>query len=105
MGRGQVRTLLAGNTGKVFHRMGEGSGRAATGDARGVADEEARSRKAREGICRKVILIPNSYFLLVSHRHRLRIGRHETAAVALAEDRHRHFEAVLLKLTCESGNR
>ena len=42
------------NTGKVFRRMGEGSGRAATGDARGVADEEARSRKAREGICRKV---------------------------------------------------
>ena len=54
MGRGQVRTLLAGNTGKVFRRMGEVSGGAATGDARGVADEEARSRKAREGICRKV---------------------------------------------------
>src|SRR5438045_118502 len=54
MGRGQVRALLAGNTGKVFRRMGEGCGRAATGDARGVADEEARSRKAREGICRKV---------------------------------------------------
>ena len=46
MGRGQVRTLLADNTGKVFRRMGEGCGRAATGDARGVADEEARSRKA-----------------------------------------------------------
>ena len=54
MGRGQVRILLADNTGKVFRRMGEGSGRAATGDTRGVADEEARSRKAREGICRKV---------------------------------------------------
>ena len=54
MGRGQVRTLLAGNTGKVFRRMGEGSSRAATGDARGVADDEARSRKAREGICREV---------------------------------------------------
>ena len=54
MGRGQVRTLLASDTGKVFRRMGEGSGRAATGDARGVADEEARSRKATEGICRKV---------------------------------------------------
>src|SRR6478672_2114310 len=37
-----------------FRRMGEGCGRAATGDARGVADEEARSRKASEGICRKV---------------------------------------------------
>src|SRR5213075_2595850 len=49
MGRGQVRTLLAGNTGKLFYRMGEGCGRSATGDARGVADEEARSRKAREG--------------------------------------------------------
>ena len=24
MGRGQVRALLAGNTGKVFRRMGEG---------------------------------------------------------------------------------
>ena len=34
--------------------MGEGSGRAATGDARGMADEEARSREATEGICRKV---------------------------------------------------
>ena len=56
-GRGQVRTLLADNTGKVFHRMGEGSSRAATGDARGVADEEARSRKAREGICSKVIKV------------------------------------------------
>ncbi len=54
MGRGQVRTLLADNTGKVFRRMGEGCGRAATGDARGVADEEARSRKATEGICGKV---------------------------------------------------
>src|SRR5436305_14677631 len=54
MGRGQVRTLLAGNTGKVFRRMGEGPRRAAMGDARGVADEEARSRKATEGICRKV---------------------------------------------------
>ena len=42
------------NTGKVFRRMGEGSGRAATSDARGVADEEARSREATEGICRKV---------------------------------------------------
>ena len=29
---------------------------AATGDARSVADEEARSRKAREGICRKVTM-------------------------------------------------
>jgi predicted 3-demethylubiquinone-9 3-methyltransferase (glyoxalase superfamily) len=48
--------LLAGSAGKVFHRMGEGRGRAATGDARGVADEEARSRKAAEGICRKVIM-------------------------------------------------
>src|SRR4029077_18684054 len=37
-----------------FRRMGEGCGRAATGDARGVADEEARSRKASEGICGKV---------------------------------------------------
>ena len=54
MGRGQIRSLLASNTGKVLRRMGERSGRAATGDARGVADEEARSRKAREGICRKV---------------------------------------------------
>ena len=54
MGGGQVRTLLAGNTGKVFRRMGEGSGRAATGDPRGVADEEARSRKVREGICGEV---------------------------------------------------
>ena len=58
MGRGQLRTLLASNTGKVFRRMGEGSGRAATGDARGVADDEARSRKATEGICRKVIKAP-----------------------------------------------
>src|SRR5439155_7066098 len=48
MGRGQIRSLLASNTGKVLRRMGERSGRAATGDARGVADEEARSRKARE---------------------------------------------------------
>src|SRR5439155_5688711 len=54
MGRGQIRTLLASNTGKVLRRMGEGPRRAATGDARGVADEEARSRKATEGICRKV---------------------------------------------------
>src|SRR5207237_8132032 len=54
MGDGQVRTLLASNTGKVLRRMGERSGRAATGDARGVADDEARSRKATEGICRKV---------------------------------------------------
>jgi hypothetical protein len=54
MGRGQIRALLASNTGKVFRRMGEGSGRAATGNARGVADEEARSRKATEGICGKV---------------------------------------------------
>jgi hypothetical protein len=54
MGRRQVRALLASNTSKVFHRMGEGSGRAATSDARGVADEEARSREATEGICRKV---------------------------------------------------
>src|SRR5258708_4171100 len=44
-----------GSAGKVFCRMGEGSGRAATGDARGVSDEEARSRKATGGICRKVI--------------------------------------------------
>src|SRR5437764_13096312 len=35
--------------------MGDGCGRPATRDARGVADEEARSRKAREGICREVI--------------------------------------------------
>src|SRR5437764_1748525 len=55
MGRGQVRTLLADHTGKVFRRMGEGCGRAATGHARGVADDEARSRKATEGICREVI--------------------------------------------------
>ena len=54
MGRGQIRSLLASNTGKVFRRMGEGCRRAATGDARGVADDEARSRKAREGICGKV---------------------------------------------------
>ena len=33
MARGQVRTLLADNTGKVFRRMGEGRGRAGTGDA------------------------------------------------------------------------
>ena len=56
MGRGQVRALLAGNTGKVFRRMGEGCGRAATGDARGVADDEARSREATEGICGKVTM-------------------------------------------------
>ena len=54
MARRQIRTLLAGNTGKVFRRMGERCGRAATGDARGVADEEARSRKATESFCRKV---------------------------------------------------
>ncbi len=54
MGRGEVRTLLASNTGKVFRRMGEGPRRIATGDARGVADDEARSGKAREGICGKV---------------------------------------------------
>ena len=54
MARRQIRALLASNTGKVFRRMGEGSGRAAKGDARGVADEEARSREATEGICRKV---------------------------------------------------
>ena len=54
MGRGQVRILLAGNTGKIFRRMGEGPRRTATGNARGVADDEARSGKAREGICRKV---------------------------------------------------
>src|SRR6476660_6825387 len=42
------------NTGKVFRTMGEGCGRPATGDARGAADEEARSRKASEGIRRKV---------------------------------------------------
>ena len=53
----KYRTLLASNTGKVFRRMGEGCGRTATGDARGVADEEARSRKATEGICRGVIRI------------------------------------------------
>ena len=41
LARGQVRTLLADNTGKVFRRMGEGRGRAETGDARGVADDEA----------------------------------------------------------------
>src|SRR5215216_1352761 len=46
--------FLAGNTGKVFRRMGEGCGWAATGDARGVADDEARSCKVTEGICRKV---------------------------------------------------
>src|SRR5207253_6272691 len=51
--RGQVRTLLADNTGKVFRRMGEGCGRAGTGDARGDTDDEARSRKATEGICGK----------------------------------------------------
>ena len=33
MGRGQVRALLASNTGKVFRRMGEGPRRTATGDA------------------------------------------------------------------------
>src|SRR5438445_559294 len=49
------RFFRSANNGKVFRRMGEGCGRAATGDARGVADEEARSRKATEGICRKVI--------------------------------------------------
>jgi len=54
LGRGQVRALLAGSAGKVFCRMGKGSGRAATGDARGVADEETRSRETTEGICRKV---------------------------------------------------
>jgi len=42
------------NTGKVFRRMGEGCGRAGTGDERGEADDEARSRKATEGICGKV---------------------------------------------------
>ena len=57
MARGQVRALLAGSAGKVFCRMGEGCGRAATGDARGVADEEARSREATEGICRKVTMM------------------------------------------------
>ena len=51
----KYRALLAGSAGKVFCRMGEGCGRAATSDARGVADEEARSRNATEGICGKVI--------------------------------------------------
>src|SRR5207248_3054630 len=41
MARGQVRTLLADNTGKVFRRMGEGRGRAGTRDARGDTDEKA----------------------------------------------------------------
>ena len=41
MGRGQVRAFLAGNTGKVFRGMGEGRGRAGTGDARGDTDDEA----------------------------------------------------------------
>ena len=54
MGRGQVRTLLASNTSKVFFRIGEGPRRTATDDARGVAGDEARSHKATEGICRKV---------------------------------------------------
>ncbi len=53
MGRGQIRALLASNTGKVFRRMGEGPRRTATGDARGVADDEARSHEATEGICGK----------------------------------------------------
>src|SRR5207248_4010172 len=57
MARGQVRTLLADNTGKVFRRMGEGRGRAGTRDARGDTDEKARSRKATEGICRKVTMM------------------------------------------------
>src|SRR6478609_1246961 len=55
MACGQVRTLLASNTGKVVRQMGEGPRRTATGDARGVADDEARSRKATEGICGEVI--------------------------------------------------
>jgi hypothetical protein len=42
----------------MLGRMGEGCGRAATGDARGVAAEEARSRKATEGICGEVINAP-----------------------------------------------
>ena len=75
MARGQVRTLLADNTGKVFRRMGEGRGRAGTGDARGDTDEKARSRKATEGICRKVILILTS---CLSHmRHRRRVNERE----------------------------
>ena len=52
MGRGQVRTLLTGNTGKVFRRMGEGWSWAATRDARGVADEKldlAKLEKAFAG--------------------------------------------------------
>src|SRR5438874_11996174 len=55
-GADKYRTLLADNTGKVFRRMGEGCRRAATGDARGLANEEARSRKTRESICRKVTM-------------------------------------------------
>src|SRR5207248_7974804 len=65
MGRGQVRTLLAGNTGKVFRRMGEGCSWAATRDARGVADEEARSRKAREGICGEVTMTCSRFMFLL----------------------------------------
>src|SRR5205823_1561700 len=56
MGRRQVRALLANHTGKVFRRMGEGCGRAATGDARGLANEEARSREATQRICRNVTM-------------------------------------------------
>src|SRR5438067_2019178 len=75
MGRGQVRTLLAGNTGKLFYRMGEGCGRSATGDARGVADEEARSRKAREGICGEVRTAPAIHFATARGRSRRQSAR------------------------------
>src|SRR6266513_1537105 len=50
----KYRTLLADNNGKLFRRIGEGCRRAATGVARGLANEEAPSRKPRKSIYRKV---------------------------------------------------
>ena len=50
MGRRQVRALLAGSAGKVFAEWVKDGARAGTGDA----DDEARPRKATEGVCGKV---------------------------------------------------
>jgi hypothetical protein len=71
--RGQLRTLLADSTGEVFRRIGEGCVRTRTGDARSDTDEEARSRKAREGICGEVRTAPAIHFATARGRTGARV--------------------------------
>src|SRR5207249_2769237 len=77
------RRFSVPQSGKVFRRMGEVCGRAGTGHARGVADDEARSRKATEGICREVIPFARGSLGLMSPK-RTRPASNPRAALSVS---------------------